>query len=65
MVLLEVGVINFPSAGCDVASFQKLFLHFLGLSSAITFKLIFEFLSLGVVFLGVKNNSKNFGNKKI
>ena len=25
---------------------------------------IFAFLSLGGVFLGVKNNSKNFGNKK-
>ena len=24
----------------------------------------FEFLDLGGVFLGVKNNSKNFGNKK-
>ena len=24
----------------------------------------FEFLTLGGVFLGVKNNSKNFGNKK-
>ena len=24
-----------------------------------------EFLTLGRVFLGVKNNSKNFGNKKI
>ena len=24
----------------------------------------FEFLGLGGVFLGVKNNSKNFGNKK-
>ena len=24
----------------------------------------FEFLTLGEVFLGVKNNSKNFGNKK-
>ena len=28
------------------------------------FKPIFEFLTLGGVFLGVKNNSKNFGNKK-
>ena len=27
-------------------------------------KPIFEFLTLGGVFLGVKNNSKNFGNKK-
>ena len=25
---------------------------------------VFEFLTLGGVFLGVKNNSKNFGNKK-
>ena len=25
----------------------------------------FEFLTLGGVFLGVKNNSTNFGNKKI
>ena len=24
-----------------------------------------DFLGLGGVFLGVKNNSKNFGNKKI
>ena len=29
------------------------------------FKLIFEFLIMGRVFLGVKNDSKNFGNKKI
>ena len=29
------------------------------------FKLIFEFLTMGRVLLGVKNNSKNFGNKKI
>ena len=28
------------------------------------FKPIFEFLTLGGVFLGVKNNSKNFGNQK-
>ena len=28
------------------------------------FKLIFEFLTFGGVFLGVKNNSKNSGNKK-
>ena len=28
------------------------------------FELIFEFLTLGSVFLGVKNNSKNFGTKK-
>ena len=27
-------------------------------------KLIFEFFTMGRVFLGVKNNSKNFGNKK-
>ena len=25
----------------------------------------FDFLGLGGVFLGVKNNSKNFGNKKV
>ena len=35
-----------------------------GVSKKIIFKLIFEFLSLGGLFLGVKNNSKNFGNKK-
>ena len=29
------------------------------------FKPIFEFQTLGGVFLGEKNNSKNFGNKKI
>ena len=28
------------------------------------FKPIFEFMTLEWVFLGVKNNSKNFGNKK-
>ena len=36
-----------------------------GVPKKITFKLIFEFLSLGGVFIGVKNNSKNFGTKKI
>ena len=36
-----------------------------GCPKKITFKLIFEFLILGEVFLGVENNSKNFGNKKI
>ena len=35
-----------------------------GVPKKIIFKVIFEFLSLGEVFLGVKNNSKNFGNKK-
>jgi len=34
------------------------------ISKTVIFKLIFAFLSLGGVFLGVKNNSKNFGNKK-
>ena len=36
-----------------------------GVPKKIWFKLIFEFLTMGRVFLGVKNNSKNFGNKKI
>ena len=35
-----------------------------GCPKKIRFKPIFEFLTLGGVFLGVKNNSKNFGNKK-
>ena len=35
-----------------------------GVPKKVIFKLIFAFLSLGGVFLGVKNNSKNFGNKK-
>ena len=35
-----------------------------GVPKKIWFKPIFEFLTLGGVFLGVKNNSKNFGNKK-
>ena len=35
-----------------------------GVPKKIILKLIFEFLSLGGVFLGVKHNSKNFGNKK-
>ena len=36
-----------------------------GVPKKMWFKLIFEFLTMGRVFLGVKNNSKNFGNKKI
>ena len=36
----------------------------LGVPKKMWFKLIFEFLTMGRVFLGVKNNSKNFGNKK-
>ena len=36
-----------------------------GVPKKIIFKLIFEFLSLGGVFLGVKNNSKNFGSQKL
>ena len=35
-----------------------------GVPKKIWFKPIFEFLTLRGVFLGVKNNSKNFGNKK-
>ena len=35
-----------------------------GVPKKIRFKPIFEFLNLGGVFLGVKNNSKNIGNKK-
>ena len=35
-----------------------------GCLKKITFKIIFELLSLGKVILGVKNYSKNFGNKK-
>ena len=38
--------------------------HLQGVPKKIIFKLIFEFLSLGGVFLGVKNNSKNFGSKR-
>ena len=55
----------------DLMSCQ-IFYYFLCLRTVCTgcpkkmwFKLIFEFLTLGRVFLGVKNNSKNFGNKKI
>ena len=36
-----------------------------GVPKKMWFKLIFEFLTMGRVFLGVKNNSKNFGNKKL
>ena len=35
-----------------------------GVPKKIRFKPILEFLTLGRVFLGVKNNSKNFENKK-
>ena len=35
-----------------------------GVPKKMWFKPIFEFLTLGGVFLWVKNNSKNFGNKK-
>ena len=34
-------------------------------SQKMWFKLIFEFLTMGRVFLGVKNDFNNFGNKKI
>ena len=35
-----------------------------GVPKKVSVKPIFEFETLGGVFLGVKNNSKNFGNKK-
>ena len=35
-----------------------------GVPKKIIFKPIFEFLSMGGVFLGVKNNTKNSGSKK-
>ena len=35
-----------------------------GVPKKMWFKPIFEFSTMGRVFLGVKNNSKNFGNKK-
>ena len=34
-----------------------------GVPKKVSVKPIFEFETLGGVFLGVKNNSKNFGNK--
>ena len=46
----------------NTTSLQNLYLQ--GVPKKIRFKPIFEFLTLGGVFLGVKNNSKNFGNKK-
>ena len=36
-----------------------------GVPKKMWFKLIFEFLTMGRVFLGVKNDFNNFGNKKI
>ena len=36
-----------------------------GVPKKMWFKPIFEFMTLEGVFLGVKNSSKNFGNKKI
>ena len=38
--------------------------HLQGVPKKVWFKLNFEFLNLGRVFLGVKNNSRNFENKK-
>ena len=38
--------------------------HIQGVPKKVSVKPIFEFQTLGGVFLGVKNNSKNFGNKK-
>ena len=35
-----------------------------GVPKKVSVKPIFEFQTSGWVFLGVKNNSKNFGNKK-
>ena len=43
---------------------EIIFQNLQGVPKKIRFKPIFEFLTLGGVFLGVKNNSKNFGNKK-
>ena len=36
-----------------------------GVPKKVSVKPIFKFQTLGGVFFGVKNNSKNFGNKKI
>ena len=49
--------------------FYKIFISYLfyiyRVSKKIWYKPILEFLTSGGVFLGVKKNSKNFGNKKI
>ena len=46
-------------------SFSDQIYHFYRVSQKkMWFKPIYEFLTLEGVFLGVKNNSKNFGNKK-
>ena len=39
-------------------------LNLQGVPKKMWFKPVYEFLTLEGVFLGVKNNSKNFGNKK-
>ena len=46
---------------CRLISF---WCHLQGVPKKIGILSSFEFLGLGEVFLGVKNNSKNFGNKK-
>ena len=56
--MLYVMITNFDSIW-DIAKNVQ------GVPKIVSVKPIFEFQTLGGVLLGVKNNSKNFGNKKI
>ena len=56
VVYLTMYLVQNPPKYDDVSSEQPLAQ---GVPKKIWFKLIFEFLTLGRVFLGVKNNSKN------
>ena len=52
----------FEISKCLIIQIQS---HLQGVPKKMWFKLIFEFLTMGRVFLGVKNDFNNFGNKKI
>ena len=51
------------TSGTDIAQYRISY-NLQGVPKKIGLLSSFEFLGLEGVFLGVKNNSKNFGNKK-
>ena len=53
-----------PSILMCYRSWDRVAIYLQGVPQKMWFKLTFEFLTIGRVFLGVKNDSKNFGNKK-
>ena len=62
-IFMEGGVKIFLSH-VNVAKLVDFVICVQGVPKKVSVKPIFEFQNLGGVFLGVKNNSKNFENKK-